>query len=74
MNEDMSQFLGVFLDEAREQIVLLEEDILKLEQSPSVPAETPAAPVSSPCPYTPAMKSECVLSSKAECSLKESRT
>ncbi len=35
MNEDMSQFLGVFLDEAREQIVLLEEDILKLEQSPS---------------------------------------
>ena len=35
MNEDMSQFLGVFLDEAREQMQLLEEDILKLEQSPS---------------------------------------
>ncbi len=35
MNEDMSQFLGVFLDEAREQLALLEEDILKLEQSSS---------------------------------------
>src|SRR5689334_5828579 len=35
MNEDMSQFLGVFLDEATEQLEMLERDILKLEQEPS---------------------------------------
>ena len=35
MNEDMSQFLGVFLDEANEQMELLEKDILQLEHSPS---------------------------------------
>ena len=35
MNDDMSQFLGVFLDEANEQMELLENDILQLEQSPS---------------------------------------
>ena len=35
MNEDMSQYLGVFLDEANEQMQLLEEAILKLEHSPS---------------------------------------
>ena len=35
MNEDMSEFLGVFLDEANEQVQLLEGDILKLEQSSS---------------------------------------
>ena len=37
MNEDMSEFLGVFLDEANEQMQLLEEHILHLEQS-STPA------------------------------------
>ncbi len=35
MNEDMSQYLGVFLDESSEQLELLEQDILKLEQEPS---------------------------------------
>ena len=35
MNDDMSQFLGVFLDEANEQMELLEKDILQLEQAPS---------------------------------------
>ena len=35
MNEDMNQFLGVFLDEANEQMELLENDILQLEQAPS---------------------------------------
>lgn len=35
MNEDMSQYMGVFLDEANEQLELLEQDILKLEQEPS---------------------------------------
>ena len=35
MNDDMSQFLGVFLDEANEQMELLENDILQLEQAPS---------------------------------------
>ncbi len=35
MNEDMSQYLGVFLDEAGEQLELLEQDILKLEQESS---------------------------------------
>lgn len=35
MNEDMSQYLGLFLDEAGEQIDLLERDILELEQTPS---------------------------------------
>ncbi len=35
MNEDMSQFLDVFLDEATEQIDLLERDILKLETAES---------------------------------------
>src|SRR5438105_10883928 len=35
MNEDMSQFLSVFLDEATEQLELLERDILQLEQEPS---------------------------------------
>lgn len=35
MNEDMSQFLSVFLQEASEQMVLLEQDILKLEQEAS---------------------------------------
>ena len=35
MNDDMSQFLGVFLDEANEQMELLEKDILQLEQTPS---------------------------------------
>ncbi len=35
MNEDMAQFLGVFLDEANEQMELLENDILQLEQGPS---------------------------------------
>ena len=35
MNDDMSQFLGVFLDEADEQIGLLERDILCLEQEAS---------------------------------------
>jgi two-component system chemotaxis sensor kinase CheA len=32
MNEDMSQYLGVFLDEANEQLERLEQEILKLEQ------------------------------------------
>jgi two-component system chemotaxis sensor kinase CheA len=31
----MSQYLGVFLDEANEQMELLEQDILQLEQEPS---------------------------------------
>ena len=35
MNDDMGQFLGVFLDEASEQMELLEKDILQLEQEPS---------------------------------------
>ena len=35
MNEDMSQFLGVFLDEANEQMNLLEQEILKLEHESS---------------------------------------
>ncbi|HLK59121.1 MAG TPA: chemotaxis protein CheA [Chthonomonadaceae bacterium] len=35
MNEDMKEYLGVFLDEANEQMDLLEQDILVLEQSPS---------------------------------------
>lgn len=35
MNEDMSQYLGVFLDEANEQMELLETNILLLEQDPS---------------------------------------
>ncbi len=35
MNEDMSQFLGVFLDEANEQMDLLEQEILKLEHESS---------------------------------------
>src|SRR5581483_5240474 len=35
MTEDMSQYLGVFLDEASEQLELLEQDILKLETEPS---------------------------------------
>ncbi len=35
MNEDMSQFLGVFLDEANEQMELLETNILLLEQEAS---------------------------------------
>jgi two-component system, chemotaxis family, sensor kinase CheA len=35
MTEDMSQYLGLFLDEASEQMELLERDILQLEQSPS---------------------------------------
>ena len=35
MNEDMSQYLNVFLDEANEQMELLEQEILKLEQEPS---------------------------------------
>lgn len=35
MNEDMSQFLDVFLDEATEQIDLLERDFLKLETAES---------------------------------------
>jgi two-component system chemotaxis sensor kinase CheA len=34
-NEEMAQYLGVFLDEANEQIELLERDILELENSPS---------------------------------------
>ncbi len=36
MNDDMSQYLGVFLDEANEQMELLERDILVLEQQPSM--------------------------------------
>ena len=35
MNEEMSQFLDVFLDEATEQIDLLERDFLKLETAES---------------------------------------
>src|SRR5579875_390095 len=35
MNEEMRPFLQVFLQEAHEQIELLEQDILKLEQEPS---------------------------------------
>jgi two-component system chemotaxis sensor kinase CheA len=35
MNEDMSQFLGIFLQEAAEQMELLEQDILKLEHGAS---------------------------------------
>ena len=35
MNEDMSQFLSVFLDDSSEQMELLEQDILRLEQEPS---------------------------------------
>lgn len=35
MNEEMSQFLDVFLDEATEQIDLLERDFLKLETAAS---------------------------------------
>ncbi|MCS6776620.1 MAG: Hpt domain-containing protein, partial [Chloroherpetonaceae bacterium] len=35
MMDDMSQYLGVFLDEATEQLELLERDILLLEQNPS---------------------------------------
>ena len=35
MNEDMSQYLGLFLDEASEQLERLEQDILRLEQEPS---------------------------------------
>ena len=35
MNEDMSQYLGVFLDETNEQIEILERDILKLEHEAS---------------------------------------
>lgn len=35
MNDDMSEFLGVFLDEALEQIALLEQAFLRLEQEPT---------------------------------------
>ena len=35
MSEDMAQFLGVFLQEASEQMELLERDILRLEQEAS---------------------------------------
>src|SRR5689334_21361666 len=35
MSEDMSQFMGVFLDEAVEQLEILEQDILILEQDAS---------------------------------------
>src|SRR5438876_1123341 len=35
MNEDMKEYLGVFLDEANEQMELLEQDILVLETAPS---------------------------------------
>ncbi len=35
MNEDMSQFLGVFLDEASEHLECLEQDFLRLEQEAS---------------------------------------
>ena len=35
MNEDMSQYLGVFLDETSEQIEILERDILRLEHEAS---------------------------------------
>lgn len=35
MNEDMSEFLGVFLEEAREQLDLLEQDLLVLEREAS---------------------------------------
>ncbi|MBC7527322.1 MAG: chemotaxis protein CheW [Chthonomonadaceae bacterium] len=35
MNEEMSQYLGLFLDEASEQLELLEHDILLLEQDAS---------------------------------------
>ncbi len=35
MNEDMNQFIGIFLQEAAEQMELLEQDILKLEHEAS---------------------------------------
>lgn len=35
MNEDMSEFLGVFLEEAREQLELLEQSLLALERESS---------------------------------------
>ncbi len=35
MNEDMNQFIGIFLQEASEQMELLEQDILKLEHEAS---------------------------------------
>ena len=31
-NPDMSQYLGVFLDEGNEQLALLEAEILRMEQ------------------------------------------